>query len=405
MKIGIIGAGLSGLTAAYYLEQQGHQIEIIEKSDRVGGRVKTDIINGFRLDHGFQVFLTEYPEAKKLLDYDTLNLKSFESGAGILKRNKINYIGDPLRNAKFLFPIIFSNLASISDKRKTFNLKNNLFYTKTEEIFSKPETSTRAYIESRFSKKYIDNFLIPFYGGIFLEKELSTSSKMFEFVFKMFSQGDAAIPALGMEEIPKQIAGKLKNTSFHFNEEVLEIKNKIINTASGKEFQYDRIIISSLELLSDYIQEMPGFNYTANLYFYSDKKHKNEAIIYLNPDGTVVNNVTCISNVSNDYAPKGKHLYSVSVIGDTKFSEKKLIEETRKELAPYFKDIQNWTHLKTFFIPKSLPAKEEIQADIPLEKFLVGDGIYACSDVLYCGSQNYAMKAGRKVAEAIAKGI
>ena len=121
-KIHIIGAGLSGLIAARVLENHGYYPVAIEATDRVGGRVKTDIIDGYQLDHGFQVLLTAYPAVQKYLDYEALDLQPFLPGASIFKANKQKIIGDPLRNLPLLFPTLLSGIGSVSDKLKILKL-------------------------------------------------------------------------------------------------------------------------------------------------------------------------------------------------------------------------------------------------------------------------------------------
>ena len=202
--ITIIGAGISGLTAAVYLNQKGYKIQILEASDRAGGRIKTDILDGFRLDRGFQVLLTEYPETKKLLDYKKLNLKRFLPGATVLYDLGQFEIADPFRRPTATFATLFAPVGSLKDKINTFFLKTKLVKIAVADVFKQPEVDTISQLKKYgFSQKMIDRFYKPFFSGIFLENDLKTSSHMFDFVMKMFSEGDAAIPELGMEEIPK----------------------------------------------------------------------------------------------------------------------------------------------------------------------------------------------------------
>ena len=183
----IIGGGLAGLTAARTLQEKGIEFTLLEATDRVGGRVKTDIEDGFRFDRGFQVLLTAYPEAKRWLDYKKLDLRTFTPGAMLLlPSGKTECIGDPLRDPSSLFSTVFSSAGSLGDKFKILSLKNRLASLSIEEIFNQEEKTTMEVLKGDygFSKKMIDLFFQPFFAGIFLEKELTTSRRMFDFVFK-----------------------------------------------------------------------------------------------------------------------------------------------------------------------------------------------------------------------------
>ena len=180
-KVTIIGAGIAGLTAAVYLHRKGHIVQIIEATDRVGGRIKTDIVNGFRLDRGFQVLLTEYPEAKALLDYEKLNLKSFLPGAQVLYEDGMFEIADPFRRPSALWSTVFAPVGTLKDKFNTFLLKNKLVGQSIKDIFQQPEIDTKAkLIKYGFSEKMISRFYQPFFSGIFLENNLQTSGNMFD---------------------------------------------------------------------------------------------------------------------------------------------------------------------------------------------------------------------------------
>ena len=169
----IVGAGIAGLTAAYYLHKANRDYLLLEASDRIGGRIKSDISEGYIMDRGFQVFLTAYPEAKALLSYDSLNLKAFDPGAVLLRKNgKIGYIGDPLRQFSSLIPTLTTSAASISDKFRILSTKNALAKKPIQDIFSSEEISTLRLLQEEygFSNKIISEFLQPFYAGIFFRK-------------------------------------------------------------------------------------------------------------------------------------------------------------------------------------------------------------------------------------------
>ena len=145
-SIHIIGGGISGLIAARVLEEHGLSATIIEATDRLGGRVKTDVVDGYSLDHGFQVLLTAYPAAKKYLDFDALELQEFLPGSAIFKNGKQKIIGDPLRNLSLLLPTLFSGIGTVNDKVKILALNRRLKKKSIQNIFAEKEQTTRVYL-------------------------------------------------------------------------------------------------------------------------------------------------------------------------------------------------------------------------------------------------------------------
>ena len=245
----IIGGGISGLTAAYYLQKAGKDFQILEATERVGGRIKTDIVGGYRMDRGFQVFLTAYPEAQKILDYAALQLCTFAPGAVLLRANhKRDYIGDPLRQLSSLLPTLTTSAASLGDKFSILKTKTKLMRTTIDEIFEHEEVTTIEALKHSygFSKTIIQEFLRPFYAGIFLENELTTSRRVFDFVFKTFIVGNVAVPRLGMEEIPKQIASHLDPNKILCNTRVTSIDSEgIVHTDTGQKLKADHLLLAT----------------------------------------------------------------------------------------------------------------------------------------------------------------
>ena len=233
-KIHIIGAGVSGLIAAQVLENYGYQPTIIEATSSVGGRVKSDLVNGYSLDRGFQVLLTSYPAAKKYLDFETLTLQKLLPGAVIFKNGKAQTIGDPLRSISLLIPTLFSSIGSLSDKLKILKLNTLLKKKNVDTIFKEDEKTTFQYLKDiGFSEEMIQTFFKPFFSGIFLEPNLDTSSRMFEFVYKMFGEGLAVLPKAGIQAISDQLKDNLKNTKILLNSEVASLKDKGIILKDG----------------------------------------------------------------------------------------------------------------------------------------------------------------------------
>ncbi len=406
----IIGGGLSGLTAARQLQEKEIDFLLLEATDRIGGRVKTDIVDGFRFDHGFQVLLTAYPEAKKWLDYKKLNLQNFLPGALLLHSDgSRDRIGDPMRDFSSLFPTVFSSTGNLSDKFKILSLKNRLAKLSIDEIFQQEEKSTKDVLatEYGFSSKMIDRFFTPFFSGIFLEKELSTSRRMFDFVFKMFGEGNTAVPNLGMEEIPKQLAASLPEKSIQTNARVSKIDGQNIQLEDGSVFTAPYIIVATeaTGLIKDLTSVKTKHQSTTHLHFTSNETPLEKPIIALNTNpNRISNNICTISKVAKGYAPKGQDLISISVVGAAQLSSSDLEKAVQKELETWFgKEVQDWRHLDSKTIHYSLPNQKNVLHKCSSEHYKIRDGLYSCGDFLLNGSINAAMNSGNNVANIIAK--
>ena len=401
-NIYIIGAGVSSLIAAQNLEQKGYVPTILEATGYIGGRVRTEIIDGWILDVGFQVLLDAYPMSKKYLNYADLDLQRLSPGARIYTDNDSFIIGDPLRDISMLFPTLFSSIGSMRDKLKIFQLNLRLKNTPITTLFNKKEKTTLSYLQYLgFTDKIITQFFKPFFSGIFLECDLHTSSRMFEFIYKMFAEGFATLPKAGIGAIAKQLAGQLKTTQIQLNNEVQKVTTDFITMASGDQYPYDVCIVAT-----DPSSFLEGYSVKNKwktcdtLYFSVRVTDVPPPIIHLSAlSDTLINNIFYPTSVQR--APDPHHqLLSVTVVKQHSFSSEVLVSQVKGELEKYF-SITKVKFIKHYAIPRALPDLGSVSYAPNLDLMTYEDKILLCGDHTANGSLNAAMISGEIAAHDV----
>ncbi|MFT5964670.1 MAG: protoporphyrinogen oxidase [Flavobacterium sp.] len=402
-KITIIGAGISGLITAIELEKLGFNQTIIEASDRVGGRVKTDVVDGLQLDHGFQVLLEAYPQAKKYLNYKTLELQKLIPGAVIYKKGKSTLIGDPLRDFSLLLPTLVADVGSIKDKLSIFKLNLAMKNKSLVAIFDSEQVSTVQYLKAKgFSDRIIQNFFKPFFSGIFLETDLRTSSAMFEFTYKMFGEGLAVIPKEGIQAIPNQLKSQLTKTVFKFNTKVKTVEEGRIVLEDDSVITSDIIIIAADASKILGLAKPIAWKACDNLYFEVEQNILKKPIIGLVADPeALINNIFYTTSITNNNTSKAQVL-SVTIVKNHNLDEADLINQVETELKSNCGIITK-RFIKRYTIKKALPDLEHVDYSGNDAKFKFSDSIYLAGDTQLNGSLNAAMTSGETVAKLIAE--
>jgi phytoene dehydrogenase-like protein len=407
----IIGAGMAGLACACYLHRAGRPVHVLDAADAVGGRVRTDVTpDGFRLDRGFQILLTRYPEVQRLIDYGALKLQAFQSGAVIrLPDGKETKLLNPLRNPTGAFAALTSPIGSLGDKLKIARLAQQVSSASHEELLARKSTDTLTFLRRYgWSEQIIDTFFRPFFGGIYLDRELTTASNFFEFVFKQFVEGDAAVPAKGIQAIPEQLAARLPQGTVQLHARVTAIEGRTVRLADGHTLEGSAVVLATdgpaARLLLPQLgeREPQAARRTTCTYFAADRSPgRGDKLLRLNAaPNALVHNIAFPSDVAPEYAPEDQTLVSVSTHGDYGLADEQLADRLRAELTAWFgADAATWRRLGTYHIDHALPVYEAGQpVQLPLQ---LAEDLYRCGDWTSYPSLNAAIATGRQVAEQL----
>ncbi|MEX0621045.1 MAG: NAD(P)/FAD-dependent oxidoreductase [Solirubrobacterales bacterium] len=406
--VAIVGAGLAGLRCAGLLTERGVEVEVHEASDGVGGRARTDEVDGFLIDRGFQVLLTAYPEARRALDYESLGLGGFEPGAMIRMNGGFTLFSDPLRRPRTAMAALRSPVATLADKLRLGLMRQETVTRKPSRILSRPDRSARESLEARgFSDGVIERFFRPFFGGVFIDPDLDTSSRLMEIFFRWFSSGEAALPAGGMGAMAEQLADRLKPGTVSFGHRVAEVRPDGYRLEDGEWQDAPAVVVATEEREACRLlgQEPPRANRTTTcVYFDAPEADIDGRLLFLAPPGEgPVNELAVPSAVSPGYAPAGRSLVSASAVGE-EAKRDDLLDAVKAQIGGWFGHgtVDRWRHLATRRIDYALPDFEPgrfVPGGLPP---MLDSGLFICGDHRESPSIQGALVSGRKVAEAIA---
>ncbi len=423
----VVGAGLAGLSSALRLETAGLSVKLLEAGDAPGGRIRTDVVDGFRLDRGFQILLTAYPEFHHQIDLKALRLRPFVNGALVRYHGSFHTFVDPFRSSLAQsFSTAIDPIVTIGDKLRVARLRASVKKASSAELFRRPETTTRQFLEGYgFSPKIVERFFTPFFAGIFLERELVTSSRFFQFLFRMFSYGNVAVPELGVEMLPRQLAVLLKKGTLETEVSVGSVRRDgdrfVVEAGKGRTYEARQVVLAVDEprvraLLgkelarSRALRSTVQWNRTTTLYYAAERTPIDGPILMLNGEGAAagpVNNAVVISQVSERYAPPGAHLIAASVIGRAPQSERQMEQlerEVREHLGRWFgADVMRWSVVGGYPIQHALPLT--LHAEWEQSPVRAMDGLYLCGDYRETPSSQGALASGRRAAEAVLRQV
>ena len=407
----VIGAGLSGLAAARQIQQSGLSVVVLESSDAVGGRVRTDNVDGFLLDRGFQVLLTAYPELATQVDMDALDLQAFDPGAFVWMQSKNgcpgkgHVVSDPFRKPSTLFATTFAPIGSVIDKLRIVVLRLRVLRGAAPNLLRNIDMSTLDALRSAgFSHRMIKTFFTPLFGGVQLDPQLATSRRMFDIIFRSLSEGQSVLPARGMQALPEQLASHLAHNTVRLNAPVASLDGTTVVLSTGERITSRAVVVATEGPTASKLLDLPPVqSRTAGcVYFSADSPPNDKKYVILDGSGKgPVLNVALISNIAPSYAPPGKHLIVAALPGVITGDLEQL---ARKQLREWWgPQVDGWKHLRTYAISHGGPVQSAPFS--PKQRVSLGNGRFVCGDHRDTGSIQGALYSGRRCGEAVVRSL
>jgi phytoene dehydrogenase-like protein len=400
----VVGGGLAGLACARFLHLRGLDVEILEASDAVGGRVRTDRVDGFLLDRGFQVLLTACPEPHHQLRMDRLDLQRFEPGALVRVDGRFHRVANPLRQPRLAWSTAVSPIGTIVDKARFSALVLDLVRTSPRDLLRRTDRSTMEALRERgFTDRMIERFWRPLFGGIQLDPDLEVSSRRFELILAMLVEGDAAVPALGMGEIPGQLAADLPSGTIRLGATVSAISESGVVLADKRVLAARAVVVATEGPVAARLLGLtdPGSRSVATVYFAADTAPVPDRTVILDGEGQgPATNVAVMSNVAPSYAPAGRALVVAEIPAPPLDTGAEFLSAVRHQLRRWWGSIvDGWQPLSTIRIAHAHPDQ---RAGASLKRGVrLGGGKYVCGDHRDTASIQGALYSGRRAAGAV----
>ena len=406
----VVGAGLAGLACAVRLHEAGRQVTVLEANDAVGGRVRTDLVEGFRLDRGFQVLLTGYPAARAQLDLDALDLRSFAPGVVLCSRDRRRRLVDPWQAPGRAVTSALPPALSLADLVRLLAWRRHLLRTTGPRLASATQMPTHELLEQRgFSARAVEGFLRPFLAGIFFDPSLVTSSRLAELVLRCFFRGEVAVPARGMQAIPEQLAARLPSGALRLRTRVERVEGTTAVVAGGEAITGDHLVVATdapaaAGLLGAEIGVPAPGNGTTTLHFAADVSPVGGPELVLGAESGPTVTLAAMSDVADTYAPAGRTLVTVSTLevpGDEE-GRRDLEARVRAQVRGWYgAQVDAWRLLRCDVIPYAQP--RQTPSDLPslARRVRLDERRWVCGDHRDTGSIQGALVSGRRTADEL----
>ncbi|MEU6061945.1 NAD(P)/FAD-dependent oxidoreductase [Streptomyces sp. NPDC047097] len=396
----VVGAGLAGLACALDLSRAGLRVALLEASDGVGGRMRTDRKDGFLLDRGFQVFNTSYPQVRRRLDLKALRLRAFTPGLIAHTPGGPVRLADPTRRPRSAGTLLPGRALPARDLAALAALSAYDTLLPAAVVRRRADRTTSAALDAAgLSRRTIDELLRPFLAGVFLEDRLETSARFFHLVWRSMARGTLCLPAEGVGAVPAQLADGLPPGTLRLETPVTAVTGNGVVLGDGTELLAGAVVVATDGTTAARL--LPGLTAprtraVTTYYHATGTTPLAEPTLVTDSTLTVLNTVV-LTEVSATYAPPGTSLVSTSVLGGEGPETAAAVRGRLAEL--YGTDTSGWEQVAAYTIPGALPA---MPPPWPLSRTTrTASGHYVCGDHRATGSVQGALASGARAAREL----
>ncbi|WP_367047963.1 NAD(P)/FAD-dependent oxidoreductase [Streptomyces sp. Je 1-332] len=396
----VVGAGLAGLACALDLQHAGRRVALLEASDGVGGRMRTDRRDGFLLDRGFQVFNTSYPQVKRRLDLRSLQLRPFTPGLIAHTSTGPVRLADPTRQPKDARALLPGRVLPARDLAALGALTARDALLPVGFLKRRRDRSTAtALAHAGVTAGTVDEILRPFLSGVFLEDRLETSARFFHLVWRSMVRGTLCLPADGIGAVPAQLAKGLDDGVLSLETPVAAVTDAGVLLTDGRELPARSVVVatdaaSAAGLLPGLA--VPDGRTVTTYYHAAPRTPLPEPTLLVDSTGAVLN--TCVlTEAAPTYAPPGTALISSSVLGAHTPGVEAAVLRRLAEL--YGTDTSGWRQVAVYTVEGALPVMEPPWPLSRTTRF--APGRYVCGDHRATGSVQGALSSGTRAAREV----
>jgi phytoene dehydrogenase-like protein len=318
----VVGAGLAGLTAADRLTRAGLEVLVVESSDGVGGRIRTDRVDGFLLDRGFQVLNTGYPAARRILDLDALDLQEFSRAVLLHIEGRRIRIGDPRRELLALPRAAAAPIGGLRSKTALAAYAGTTVALPASWVKGRHDTPAVEHWARRgLHGPVVDRLLRPFFSGVLLEEAPTTSSRFVDLMLRMFARGSSVVPAGGMQQIAEQLASRLPAGSIHLQLPALRVAAGEVVTDAGALAARAVVVATDVDSADELLGgglERPQWKGVTTIYHAAALAPLDQPTLLLDTDDSPVNNTVVVTAAAPSYSPDHRALVATSLVHGTR---------------------------------------------------------------------------------------